>query len=156
MQDAIQLLKQDHKVLKRLLGELVDTTSRATSKRPELLAEVGQLLRAHTKVEEEIFYPAFRAAAEESDDERMFHEALEEHRAVELLVLPDLERTDPGSTEFGGRVKVLKELVLHHAEEEEDELFPRARELLGRDALKELGQRMEHRKQELEGASARR
>ena len=147
--NAIQLLKDDHKKVRALLSELESTTSRGVKTRTQLLAKIGAELRAHTKIEEEIFYPAFKAAGEKSDDESMYFEAKEEHRAVELLVLPDLEKTDPGSECFGGRAKVLKELIEHHAGEEEKEMFPRARQLLSAAELNELGARMEARKREL-------
>jgi hemerythrin-like domain-containing protein len=83
----------------------------------------------------------------------MFFEAKEEHRAVDQLVLPDLVKTDTSSAAFAGRVKVLKELVEHHAEEEEKEMFPRARKLLSTDRLKEIGSQMEQRKQEMLSAA---
>ena len=147
--NAIQLLKEDHKKVRALLAELESTTSRGVKTRTQLLEKVGAELRAHAKIEEEIFYPAFKAASEKSDDEKMYFEAKEEHRAVELLVLPDLEKTDPASECFGGRAKVLKELIEHHAGEEEKEMFPRARKLLDAAELEELGARMEARKREL-------
>ena len=79
----------------------------------------------------------------------MYFEALEEHRAAGDLVLPDLLKTAITSDQFGGRAKVLKELIEHHADEEEKEMFPRARKLLDTATLAELGQRMQARKQEL-------
>jgi len=147
--DAITLLTEDHRKVKKLLGELAETTSRAEKTRTELLAQIARELKAHTKVEEEIFYPAFKQAGEKSDDDKMYFEALEEHRAAGELVLPDLEGTNVTSDQFGGRAKVLKELVEHHADEEEKEMFPRARKLLDKAALTELGQQMQARKQEL-------
>ena len=65
------------------------------------------------------------------------------------LVLPDLVGTDPSSEKFSGRAKVLKELVEHHADEEEKEMFPRARKLLSRDELARLGEQLEARKEAL-------
>lgn len=147
--NAIELLKADHEKVRRLLGELTDTTSRAEKTRTQLLEKIRIELDAHTTIEEEIFYPAFREAGGKSDDEEMYFEALEEHRAAGDLVLPDLLATDVTSEKFGGRAKVLKELIEHHAGEEEKEMFPRARELLGREQLEALGMRMEERKQEL-------
>jgi hemerythrin-like domain-containing protein len=147
--NAIQLLKDDHKKVRKLLGELADTTPRGVKTRAELLEKIALELRVHTRIEEEIFYPALKAAAQNHDDQKMYFEALEEHRAAGELVLPDLEKTDVASDKFSGRAKVLKELVEHHADEEEKEMFPRARELLDADQLKELGARMEARKQEL-------
>lgn len=84
-----------------------------------------------------------------SDDDKMYFEALEEHRAAGDMVLPDLLKTAPTSEKFSGRAKVLKELVEHHADEEEKEMFPRARRLLSKAELTELGQRMDERKKEL-------
>ena len=151
--NAIQLLKDDHKKVKGLLAELEATTSRGVKKRSQLLATIGQELRAHTKIEEEIFYPAFKAAGEKSEDDKMYFEALEEHRAAGDLVLPDLLKTNPSSEQFSGRAKVLKELVEHHADEEEKEMFPRAKKLLSKDELAELGARLEARKEELLAAA---
>lgn len=79
----------------------------------------------------------------------MFYEAKEEHRAVEKMVLSDLKKTDPGSLEFSGRAKVLKELIEHHAQEEEEEMFAKAKKNMSKQALQELGQRMQNRKSEL-------
>ena len=147
--DAIQLLKADHAEMRTLLGELESTTTRALKKRRDLIVEIEAKLKAHTTIEEEIFYPAFKRAGEKSDDDKMYFEALEEHRAAGDLVLPDLVKTDPGSEKFSGRAKVLKELVEHHAGEEEKEMFPRAKKLLSKDELANLGERMEQRKDEL-------
>jgi hemerythrin-like domain-containing protein len=147
--DAITLLTDDHKKVKALLAELAETTNRAEKTRTELLAKIAKELEVHTAIEEEIFYPAFKEAGENSDDGKMFFEAMEEHRAAGDLVLPDLLRTGVTTDQFGGRAKVLKELVEHHADEEEKEMFPRARTLLGKQALVELGERLAARKQEL-------
>jgi hemerythrin superfamily protein len=147
--NAIELLKDDHKTVRKLLTDLGETTKRAAKTRTELLARVAKEIEVHTKIEEEIFYPAFKDAAGEGDDEAMYFEALEEHHAAGDLVLPDLLATDVTSDKFSGRAKVLKEMIEHHAGEEEKEMFPKARELLGNEMLRELGQRMEARKAEL-------
>ena len=63
--DAIALLKEDHETVRELLGELEETTSKATSRRQTLLKSIEQELKIHTKIEEDIFYPAFREAAGE-------------------------------------------------------------------------------------------
>jgi hemerythrin superfamily protein len=147
--DAIALLKQDHQLVRQLLSDLEGTTSRAAKKRTDLLRKIELNLKAHTTIEEEIFYPAFKDAGTKSDDDKMYFEALEEHRAAGDLVLPDLLRTDPSGEKFSGRAKVLKELVEHHADEEEKEMFPRAKNILSKDELMTLGQLMQSRKQEL-------
>jgi hemerythrin superfamily protein len=147
--DAITLLKNDHDAVEALLSELAESTSRAVKKRTQLLEEIRVQLKAHTMIEEEIFYPAFKAQGDKSDDAKMYFEALEEHRAAGELVLPDLLNTPVDSEKFSGRAKVLKELVKHHADEEEKEMFPRSKKLLSKDELATLGEKMAARKDQL-------
>lgn len=142
--NAIELLVHDHETVKKLLNELSETTERALKKRSELLGRLELELVLHTAIEEDILYPAIRDSGG-----KMYYEAKEEHRTVDSLVLPDLKRTRPDTVQFAGRVKVLKELLEHHIEEEEGELFPRARQLLDAAALKQLGQAMQQHKKEL-------
>jgi len=149
MMDAISLLKDDHDAVEALLTELAESTSRAVKKRAELLEKIRVELKAHATIEEEIFYPAFKAKGDRADDDKMYFEALEEHRAAGDLVLPDLLNTPVDSEKFSGRAKVLKELVKHHADEEEKEMFPRSKKLLSKDELAALGTRMAARKTEL-------
>jgi hemerythrin-like domain-containing protein len=146
--DAIALLKQDHSLVKHLLEQLTESTTRAVKKRGELLQQIHINLKAHTTIEEEIFDPAFKEAGKK-EEEKMYYEALEEHRAAEDLVLPDLMKTDPATEQFSGRAKVLKELIEHHIEEEEQEMFKDAKKLLSKDELNALGAQMETRKAEL-------
>jgi len=139
--NAIELLKKDHETVKELLSKLEDTTERAVQTRKKLLLKIEQELKIHTELEEQIFYPAFRRAGSK-DDAVLAIEAKEEHRAVEALVLPDIKKTSPSTLEFAGRVKVLKELLEHHIEEEESEMFPQARELFDAKRLEEMGAQM--------------
>lgn len=145
MQNAIELLQADHVKVRKLLSELVESSDRAGKKRQQLLEEIGTELRLHTAIEEEIFYPAFRKASRKAEQPMIF-EAKEEHRAVENVVLPDLEKTDPETDEFTGYARVLKEFVEHHAEEEETEMFKLAQELMSQDQLVELGKQMQEMK----------
>jgi hemerythrin-like domain-containing protein len=147
--NAIQLLKEDHKKVKDLLSQLVETTTRAEKTRRQLLDKIEMELELHTHIEEEIFYPAFKAAGN-SEHAKMYFEALEEHRAVDEMVLPDLKKTEPNSEKFSGRAKVLKELVEHHADEEEKEMFKKAKQTMSDEELAELGEKMMARKQELQ------
>jgi len=152
--DALALLKKDHTNVKKLLRKL--ESSDDASERENLLAEVAQEIEVHAQIEEEIFYPAFHRAAEESEDEKLFYEAAEEHGLVHIE-LPKLKQADPGSDVFAARAKVLKDLIEHHAEEEEQELFPRVRKLLNRSERIDLGNRLQARKSALmNGGSARR
>ena len=140
--NAIDLLKADHEKVKGILTQLSESTERALKKRTELLAKLEMEISIHTRLEEEILYPAFKEAGGKEQD-IMYFEAKEEHRTVDSLVLPDLKMTDPGTPEFAGRVKVVKELLEHHIEEEETEMFRKKKKLLGKAALEELGQQME-------------
>lgn len=140
--NAIEMLEADHERVKHILSQLSESTERGVKKRTELLAKLEMEVTLHTKLEEEILYPAFKKAGGK-DQAVMYHEAKEEHRTVDSLVLPDLKTTDPSTPEFTGRVKVIKELLEHHIEEEESEMFPQARKLLGKAELDALGEEME-------------
>jgi hemerythrin-like domain-containing protein len=146
--DAITLLTDDHETVRTLLEEFAETTPRATKTRVQLLEKIAKEIRVHAQLEEEIFYPAYQRAAKSHDESKLYFEAVEEHRLVDI-VLPELEGTDPSSEVFGARAKVLKDLVEHHADEEEDEMFPKAKKLLGKERLLELGAQLEARKEEL-------
>lgn len=149
MPNAIELLKSDHDTVRDLLGQLTETSSGAVKTREKLLEKIGKEVSVHNRVEEEIFYPAFKDANGE-DNKKMYFESKEEHRAIEALVLPDLKKTKPHSDEFAGRAKVLKELFEHHAEDEEQEMFPHAKKCFSETELKELGEKIEKRKKELQ------
>ena len=148
--DAITLLKEDHKKVKGLLAQLEKTTERGADRRLKLLGQIEGEIKVHTTIEEEIFYPAYRDAVRKKEDRELYQEALEEHHVVDL-VLPELKDSDPAGEIFGAKAKVLKELIEHHAEEEEKEMFPRARKVLGAAELRELGSRMASRKRALKG-----
>jgi hemerythrin superfamily protein len=148
MTNALTLLKEDHKRVKALLEELAEAGDRAPRKREALLRQIALELTTHTTLEEEIFYPAFLAAAKKRDDQTVYYEAQEEHLAAKV-VLADLLRADPTTPSFHGKAKVLKELVLHHAKEEESEMFPLARSLMGKEELDALGESMARRKSAL-------
>ena len=147
--DATKLLTEDHEKVRQLLKQLTESTVRAGKTRAGLLYKIALELKVHTQIEEEIFYPAFKQAAEAAEDQKLYFEALEEHRAAGELVLPDLQKTDVASEQFAGRAKVLRDLVEHHAEEEEDEMFKRARKVFSKEDLARLGDQLAARKHEL-------
>ena len=144
--DAITLLKTDHKKVRALL-ETLDNTD-APARRVKLLDQIAMEVRAHARIEEEIFYPAFKRKAEDSDQMQMFLEAKEEHGLVDII-LPKAIASDPSSDQFAARAKVLKDLILHHAKEEEKEMFKAAKELFDKDELKALGDQLQRRKREV-------
>ena len=146
---ATDLLKKQHKSVKTLFRK-VDQTEDGRQRR-RLMDRIAHELKIHTKIEEEIFYPAVREVGTSKAGE-MVDEAYEEHHVVDL-VLAELPQVDPEDERFAAKMTVLSELVEHHADEEEDEMFPMCEKKLGRDRLQELGERMQ---QMAEGMGARR
>jgi hemerythrin-like domain-containing protein len=152
--DAIALLKADHKNVKQLLKRLAATSEDETSEREELLGEIENEVKVHTTIEEEIFYPAFKESLRSESDAHVYFEALEEHHVVDL-VMPEIREADLESEEFAAKAKVLKDLIEHHAEEEESQMFPKAKRAMGAAKLRELGQELQMRKQQLMGGGRR-
>ena len=144
MPNAITMLKSDHATVKRLLRELNASTT--VRQRERLCSQIERELKTHAQIEEEIFYPAFKEAAESTKNENLFYEASEEHRLVDVE-LPSLMAADPKSHEFQAHAKVLLDLIEHHVKEEEGEMFVAARKLFEDAQLRELGDRMETRKE---------
>jgi Hemerythrin HHE cation binding domain len=137
---ATDLLKRQHKDVKTLFKKL--GRADGARERRQLLNEVASRLEGHTLIEEEVFYPAVRGL-ETSKAEEMVLEAYEEHHVVKL-VLAELPRVNPEDERFEAKMTVLSELVEHHAEEEEKEMFKLAQKL-GKDELESLGEQMEER-----------
>ena len=146
--DAIALLKQDHKNVKQLLKRLEGTTDRNAGQREELLIEIEKEMKIHSAIEEEIFYPAFKESLRSKSDVHLYFEALEYHRVVDL-VMPEIRNAYAESEEFAAKAKVLKDLIEHHAEEEEKQMFPKAHKSMGISKLREVGEELEERKEEL-------
>ena len=115
--DAIDLLKSENKTVRELLKKLSETAGRAAKARLSLLAQIETELTIHTTIEEEIVYPAFKSASGK-EGKQLFFEAKEEHIAADM-VLKEVGRVRTSADEFSARAKVLKELVEHHAEEEQ-------------------------------------
>ncbi|HYB98609.1 MAG TPA: hemerythrin domain-containing protein [Candidatus Limnocylindrales bacterium] len=147
--DAIALLKEDHKKVKGLLAKLEKTTERSGDQRQKLLAQLEQEIQMHTTIEEEIFYPAYRDAVTKKQDAKLYQEAIEEHHVADV-VLTEIKGVDAQSEEFSAKGKVLKELIEHHASEEEKSMFPKARKAMDAAQLKELGAQIQARKGELQ------
>ncbi len=134
--DAITLLKDDHKTVNRLFHEFEKTGKRAQATQRKLVAQMIRELSVHADIEERIFYPA--VISEVEGQEATALESLEEHHVVKWL-LSELQGRDPSDERFKAKVSVLIELVRHHVEEEEKELFPAVRRALGRKRLAEIG-----------------
>ncbi|RYZ74693.1 MAG: hemerythrin domain-containing protein [Lysobacteraceae bacterium] len=135
--DILVTLKSEHDMLRSLFDQINATTDRARKKRGDLLRQIELSLVPHAKWEEFHFYPAFKARADR-DGLKTHAEALVEHQAVELTVLPEVKASDIDTPRFAGAVKVLGELVDHHASEEETTMFKMARKLFSAKERAEL------------------
>ena len=143
--DALQLLKGDHEKVKRMLEELDATTERAEKTRTETFERLKHDLTIHETIEEEILYPALKGFAKTKD---ITLEAFEEHHVVDLIVA-ELDATPVSDETWGSKLTVMKENLEHHIEEEEDEMFKQARQVMDHDELAELGDQMDARKKQL-------
>ena len=145
--DAISLLKADHDKMKKLLNELETTTERGVKTRTELFATIKGELMVHETIEEEIFYPELKSHPKARD---IVLEGYEEHHVVDLL-MGELEALDVTDESWGAKALVMKENIEHHIEEEEGDMFKKARDVFSPSELEDLGSRMEARKKELQG-----
>jgi hemerythrin superfamily protein len=150
--NAFALLKADHKKVADILEKLDSTTERGVKTREELFTQLKIELDVHARIEETIFYPALEEAKETRD---ITLEAFEEHRLVKQL-LSELEKMSKDQEEWTAKFTVLKENVEHHVEDEEGEMFPKARKVLSEEQAETLGTRLEEAKKEQMKAAASR
>lgn len=145
--DAIALLKADHKEVAGWFEEF--EKARSDQRRKDLSSRICKALKVHTTIEEEIFYPAFLEATQDTD---IHHEAEVEHAGAKRLIA-EIEEGGPEDEYFDAKMKVLSEMIKHHVKEEEqpDGMFAEARD--SEMDLVELGARMAERKAELSGES---
>lgn len=151
--DILKTLADEHDEIRGLFEQLNDTTDRAVKTRADLLAKIDEGLLPHAKWEEMVFYPAFAERAER-DGLKTHAEAVEEHRAVEKTVMPDVHDADFDTPQFAGRAKVFGEFVDHHAKEEEKTMFKMARQLFSAEERAALDEQYEAWKQSPEGMAA--
>ncbi len=140
--NAFELLKTDHKKVSSIFEKLESTTERGVKTREDLFAQLKQELDIHAHIEETIFYPVLK---QESETRDITLEGFEEHHVVKVL-LGELAAMPVDSEEWGAKLKVLKENVEHHVEEEEGEMFKSAREVLSNAQIEEIGAKMEAEK----------
>lgn len=121
---ALDVLKADHASVKKLFKQFAALKKRDDDDgKQEIVQRACKGLRIHAQIEEEIFYPALREAADANDP---LDEADVEHAHIKELVA-GLQDATPGDDHYDAKVKVLSEYVAHHVEEEESTLFSKAR-----------------------------
>jgi hemerythrin-like domain-containing protein len=143
-QDAIALLRADHKLVSDLFEQFEKT--RSDARKAAIVAQICKELTVHTEIEEEIFYPAVKAALK---DHELVPEANVEHASVKDLIA-QVEGKTPDGEMYDARVKVMGEFVKHHVKEEQNEMFPKAKKT--KLDMVALGEQMAARKQELMSA----
>ena len=142
--DALELLRKDHDKVRDLFEHFesakeAEDVDRMSSLQQQIFTE----LELHTTIEEEVFYPAAQEVGGEAEE--LVHEGVEEHHVVEVL-MSEIRQLDPSADAWAAKMTVLIENVEHHAEEEEDELFPKLREAFGNEKLAEMGEQLENAK----------
>jgi hemerythrin superfamily protein len=142
-QDAITILKEDHRAVEKLFKEFEE--AKGEGRKEKLARQICLELSVHTALEEEIFYPACEGAVEED----LLKESFVEHDAAKLLIAEIEANEGAGDEYFDAKVKVLSEEIEHHVEEEEKPggVFAQARK--GKLDVEALGERIAARKKEL-------
>jgi hemerythrin superfamily protein len=130
-QDAVALIKADHRKVEQLFREFEEAGDRAYKTKQQLVEQIIKELEVHATIEEEIYYPA-----------------VEEHHVVKVL-LGELAGMSAEDEAFDAKVTVLTENVRHHVEEEEEEMLPQSEKILGEEELTRLGEEMAARKRQL-------
>jgi len=141
---ATDLLKKQHRQVEKLFKQCEKTED--ARQRRQFMEQIASALKLHTKLEEEVFYPAVREIGS-SKAEEMIDEAFEEHHVVDL-VLAELPKVDPEDERFQAKMTVLSELVEHHVEEEESEIFKAARKTFDKKQLDQMGEQFEAAKEQ--------
>lgn len=135
--NALDLLKEDHDILKKYL-EMAE--EEGDHDKRDLMSRIATHFRVHEQIEEEIFYPALKEHPKAKD---LVLEGYQEHHVVDIL-LKELETMPVEDERWAAKLKVLKENVEHHIEEEEGEMFRKAQKIFDKQELENLGQSMDN------------
>lgn len=150
--DALMLLTADHNRVRGLFTRFeAAEESEDIATMTELASKILEELDVHTAIEEQVFYPGVDEADEEIH--KVVAEGIEEHHVIKQLA-SEIETLSPDDETWAAKMKVMIENVEHHAEEEEQELFPEVNKALGSDVLEDLGARMEALKAQLGAPTA--
>jgi hemerythrin superfamily protein len=145
--NALKLLETQHRQVDELFEEFESAGEGAKKTQERLCREISDALAIHSEIEEKIFYPEVKEAS--SDVEDLLRESVEEHLSVKRLIADIMEKGIDDEN-FAARMKVLKEQVEHHVEEEEKELFPKVKKSCDAETLEEMGERMQELADDLE------
>ena len=137
--DAIVVLKDDHREIKRVFADFQKAGDSATKTKQRLVDRMIELLTVHTYIENEVMYPRVRELLPDLEDDIL--ESYEEHHVADVLVV-ELAAMSASDERFDAKTTVLIENVTHHIDEEEQEWFPQVREGLGRKQLQAIGEEM--------------
>lgn len=134
--DAIVLLKNDHKEIRKAFADFQKAGENAKAKKGKLVDKIIELLTVHTYIENEVMYPRVRDLLPDLEEDVL--ESYEEHHVADVLVV-ELAGMEPDDERFTAKTTVLIENVTHHMDEEEQDWFPKVRDGLGRKVLQQLG-----------------
>ncbi|MBN8555581.1 MAG: hemerythrin domain-containing protein [Deltaproteobacteria bacterium] len=143
-EDVYEKLKQDHRKVEKIFKTLLDSDEEDVEVREENFRELKALLDAHTKAEEELFYPVTEEAETTRD---LTLEAYEEHKIAKTL-LAELDALNKDDEIWSAKIKVLSEAIKHHVKEEEQELFPKAKKVISKDEAIVLKEQVEEIEEE--------
>jgi hemerythrin-like domain-containing protein len=146
--DAIVMLRDDHKEIRRVFREFERARDATPNKKQRLVDKMMKLLSEHTYVENEVMYPRVRALVPDLEDDIL--ESYEEHHVADLLI-EELAVLRPEDERFTAKAMVLVENVRHHMDEEENDWFPQVRDALGRKQLQEIGAQMKQARKDAPG-----
>ena len=136
--DAIEMLKEQHREVENLFKTFEELGENAAKRKQAVFEKIADALAMHATIEEKHFYPAVKAKRTED----ILLEALEEHLGIKR-VIADLLKIDSSDETFDAKVKVLKEQVEHHVEEEESDLFPKVKKVLDKAELTAIAATMQ-------------
>jgi hemerythrin-like domain-containing protein len=142
--DIFEVLTSEHEKVSKILEQMDQTSNRAASRREKLVQNLNTNLLPHMYAEEQYFYQILLDETSEQED---VYSALEAHRAAKM-VLSDLTEAAADDPRWMARLKVLKELIEHHVEEEESQIFDIARKVIDEERSNEVAKRFKELKKE--------
>ena len=149
---ATDALREDHARVRDLFDKLTSSGTVSVDAEEGVFVEIATALRAHARIEEEIFYLAVAKAVNrvKSPEIGLLEEAIDDHREVDALIT-ELMDMRPGDDEWETKLRELREAVDEHIEMEENKMFPLAERLLDESDLERIGDELDVMKEDLLG-----